>query len=136
MELAAKDKRYKGYVKPLMKHLDIVGPEDRSDSFMNQLWEHIVGAAGMILHNHKYHTVATKIPIEGTYDQSIVGVWYAITHVLRNAFIQAIYPSLDYQVNIASVDAVKPDEKPGLLQRLFGGGDKKDKPRDKKEKKN
>ena len=122
MEMAAKDRKFKGYVKPIIKDLDVVGPEDRHDSFLQKIWEHLVGAAGVILKNRKYDQIATKIPIEGTYDQTIVGTWYAITHVLKNAFIQAIYPSLDYQITIASVAAVKPKEKPGFFERVFGGG--------------
>ena len=133
MELAAKEGKFKGYVKPIIKHLDVVGgPSDKGDSFLNRIWEHIVGAAGMILHNHSEHTVATKVPIEGEYDTTIIGTWYAITHVLRNAFIQAIYPSLDYQINIASVSNPEPKEKKGFFRKIFGKGDDSEEKKDAK----
>ena len=128
-ELAAKDRKFKGYVKPVIKDFDVVGPEDRHDSFFNQLWEHIVGAAGVILRNQKKDQIATKVPIEGEFGKTTVGTWHAVFEVLRNAFIRAIYPALDYQITIASVDAVKPEKKKNFLQKIFS------KPETKKHKK-
>ena len=130
MEMAAKDNKFKGYIKPIIKDLDIRGPEDRDDSILNQLWEYIAGAAGMILENRKKDQIATKIPIEGEYDKTIIGTWYAVVHVLRNAFIQAIYPSIDDQITIASVASVEPKKKEGFFKKLFS----KDEPAKKKNK--
>lgn len=52
-EMASKDGKFKGYVKPIIKNLDVVGPEDRHDNFFNKIWEQIVGAAGVIFKNKK-----------------------------------------------------------------------------------
>ena len=122
LEIAAKDRKYIGYVKPVIKDLDVVGPEDRKDTFLRQLWEGIVGVAADVLENPKSETIATKVPIVGTYDDRTIGTWYAVLGVLRNGFIQAIYPALDYQVTIGSVQAVKPDEekKVGFFKKVFG----------------
>jgi hypothetical protein len=124
MEIAAKDRKFVGYVKPLIKDLDVVGREDRKDPFLRQLWEGMVGVAKDLLENDKTDQVATKIPIAGSYDDSTVGVWYAILGALRNAFIQALYPSVDNQVNIATPGKVpgKPTEKKdqGFFKKLFG----------------
>jgi len=39
-----------------------------------------------------------------------------------------LYPSLDYQISIGSVEATKPEEKKGFLEKIFGGDkDKSDK---------
>jgi hypothetical protein len=57
-----------------------------------------------ILKNPKEKQIATKVPIEGKFDKTTVGVWYAIVDLLRNAFIQALQPSIDYQIDIESVD--------------------------------
>ncbi len=51
--MASKDGKFKGYVKPIIKNLDVVGPEDRHDNFFNKIWEQIVGAAGVIFKNKK-----------------------------------------------------------------------------------
>jgi len=128
MEMASKDGKFKGYIKPIVKNLDVRGPEDRHDSILNQLWEYIVGAAGILLKNHSKHQLATKIPIEGEYGKTVYGTWYAVTHVLKNAFIQAIYPSIDNQISIASVTGVEPPKKKeGFFKKLFGKSDKKEK---------
>lgn len=139
-EVAAKDRKFTGYVKPVIKDLDVLGPEDKKDNLLRKLWEGAAGAVSEIFENQKKDQVATKVPLEGSFDNTTIGTWYAITTVLRNAFIQALYPSLDYQINIASVEAEKPEEEKGFLERLFtkdeDGKDKKDNPEDgKKDKK-
>src|SRR5688572_5593425 len=122
LEIAAKDRRFIGYVKPVITGLDVVGPEDRKDSVLRKLWEGLVGVAGDILSNDKTDKIATKIPIVGEYGKRKVGVWYAILAGLRNGFIQAIYPALDYQVTIGTVKAVDPKEekKVGFFKKIFG----------------
>jgi hypothetical protein len=126
-EIAGKDKRFVGYVKPIIKDLDVVGPEDRHDSFFNKIWERIVGTAGVLLKNQKTDQIATKIPIEGEYQKTIIDTWYAIGDLLRNAFIQAAYPSIDNLININSVNTLKKEKKKNLFQRIFSKSDKKDK---------
>ena len=99
-EVASKEGKFIGYVKPVIKGLKVVGPEDRNDSFFNKLYEALVGAAGAILKNPEEKQVATKIPIEGEHGETTIGTWYAIIDVLRNAFIQALYPSIDHEITI------------------------------------
>ena len=130
-EFAAKNGKYKGYVKPVIKDLDVVGPEDRKDKFFQKVWENIVGAAGEILNNPKKNQIATKIPIEGNLAGSNTDIIEMIWELLRNAFIQALMPSIDNQININSLNTSSDDHK-SLLQKIFGGGkdkDKKDKPK-------
>lgn len=125
-EVAGKGKKFIGYVKPVIKDLDIVGPEDRKDSFFNKVWEDLTSVAEAVLENKKKDQIATKIPISGQYDDPTVKTWYAIMSILRNAFIQALYPSIDNQINLSSVKKVKPDEKKSFLQKIFGSGKKDD----------
>ncbi len=135
LELAAKDRKYIGYVKPVIRDLDVVGPEDRKDSVLRKLWEGIVGIAGDIVENPKTDQIGTKVPIIGTFGDRTIGIWYAVLATLRNAFIQAIYPSLDNQVNIQLVKAVEDKEgkKGGLFKKVFDDPLKKEEK--KKEKK-
>jgi len=122
MELAAKDRKYIGYVKPFITDLDVVGPEDRKNSILQKIWEAIVGISVDIVKNHKTGTLATKVPIVGEYGDQSIGKWYAVVSAIRNGFVQALYPSLDYQVTIGSVQAVSPKEsnKEGLYKKVFG----------------
>jgi hypothetical protein len=122
MEMAAKNRKFIGYVKPLIKDLDIVGPEDKRDNILKKIWENIVALAADVLEAPKSETIATKVPIVGEYDDRTIGIWYAIWAVLKNAFIQALYPTLDDQVNLKTVSRVKKDEvkKEGFFRKTFG----------------
>lgn len=131
-EIAAKDRKFTGYVKPVIKNLDVVGPEDKKDNILQKAWEGVAGAVGEIFENQKKDQVATKVPIEGSFDNTTVGTWYAITTVIRNAFIQALYPSLDYQINIGTVEAAKAEEEKGFLEKIFTGDEEKKEERKKK----
>lgn len=126
-EVAAKNNRFAGYVKPLIKDLDILGKEDRKDNIFQKLWEGIAGGVGQILRNHPKDQVATKIPFRGRLDDPDTNVWYALSHILQNAFIHAIQPSIDGEISIASVDNPK-EEKKTFLQKIFSkNADKKEK---------
>jgi hypothetical protein len=132
-ELAAKDGKFTGYVKPIIKELDVLGKEDRKNSFWQKAWEGIVGAAGVILRNPKEEQVATKLPLSGTFDNTNSDTWNAIIHLLRNAFIQALQPSIDAEINIGSVDKeIVKEEKKGFLKKVFGGKSKEEKSEEKK----
>lgn len=127
-EMAAKQGKFKGYVKPIIKDLDVVGLQDRQDNFFNRVYEHIIGAAGVLLRNQNKDQVATKINMEGDYKDPQTNIIDAIWEVLKNAFIQALMPSVDNVINTKSVDTTEPKEKKNLFQRIFKSGkDKKDK---------
>ncbi|UAY53072.1 DUF748 domain-containing protein [Ferruginibacter albus] len=125
-EFAAKDGKYVGYVKPVIKDLKVLGPQDRHDNILQKAWEVIVGAAAGILKNHKEQQIATKVSIEGAFGKSSTNVVDAIWELLRNAFIQALMPSIDNQINLSSVNNAEPEHKT-FFQKLFGKKDDKKK---------
>ncbi|KAA6439056.1 DUF748 domain-containing protein [Dyadobacter flavalbus] len=133
-EAAAKDNQFAGYVKPLITHLDILGKEDRKDNIFRKLWEAVAGGVGEIFENQKKDQVATKIPFKGRIDDLNTNIWFALSNILQNAFIHAIQPSIDNEINIGSVKAQQ-EEKKTFFQKIFTS-DKKDKKKDRKEKKN
>ncbi|HVD96951.1 MAG TPA: DUF748 domain-containing protein [Cytophagaceae bacterium] len=130
-EMSAKDGKFKGYVKPIIKDLDVVGVEDAHDSFLHKLWEDLVGTAAAIFKNHRKDQLATKVPLEGNFKDPKIGTIEAIWQVIRNAFIQALIPSIDNEININSVTVKDPDDKRNLLQKVFS--ENKPKKEDKKE---
>lgn len=130
-EFAAKEGRFKGYIKPLIKDLDVLGKEDRKDNILQKTWEGIVGGVSEVFENQKNERLGTKIPLEGTTRDLDTNVWYAIGEVIRNAFIQALQPAIDEEINIATVDQDKKDKK-NFLEKIFG---KKDEDDDSKKKK-
>ena len=123
-EMAAKDGKFKGYVKPFITDLKVVGPQDKNDSFLQQVWEHIVGAAGVLLRNQKQNQIATKVAMEGNFKNPQTNTLDAIWEVLRNAFVQALVPSIDNEININSVGAAAPVDKRNILQKIFSSGKK------------
>ncbi|MEO8067675.1 MAG: DUF748 domain-containing protein [Flavobacteriales bacterium] len=128
-EMATRDRAFKGYVKPLISDLDILGPEDRKDNFLRKIWEGLVGTAGVILENRKTDDIGTKVPLQGKLDSPDVGTWQALIDLLRNAFIQALQPALDSEINIYSVEKGTKEEEGGFLKRLFTKDEEKSKER-------
>ena len=134
-EVASKEGKFTGYVKPIIKDLDVVGKEDRDDNLFRKIWEGLVGAIGEVFENQPKDQVATKIPFEGRLDNPDTNLWITIVNILQNAFIQAIQPSIDNEISIGSVDA-KEEEKETLLEKVFGGDEeKKEKKEEEKEEK-
>ena len=112
--VASKDGSYDGYVKPVIEDLSVFSWEKEKDkNVLGVVWEAVVGMIGTIFRNHSQDTVATKVPISGTYEKGQVGVWTAVVNLLRNAFIQALVPKVDEKVTIrdAEKNAPKPDKK-------------------------
>jgi hypothetical protein len=118
-EMATKSRKFKGYVKPIIKDLDVLGPSDRSDSFLQKVWESIVGAAGVVFRNQKENQIASKISINGTYIDPKTNTLDAVWEILRNAFIQALMSSVDNEINISTVSSNKLDDKRNLFQKIF-----------------
>ena len=86
------------------------------------------------MRNHPNDLVATKIPFKGELDNPKTNVWYALGQILQNAFIQALQPSIDGEISIASVDNPKEDKK-NFIQKIFSKDKNKDKKKEKDKKK-
>jgi hypothetical protein len=136
-EVAAKEKKFAGYVKPIIKDLDVLGHEDRKDIFFQKVWEGLVGTVGEVFQNQKKDQIATKIPFRGNLDEPRTNIWLAIANILQNAFFHAIQPSIDNEISITSVSLEEADKKT-FLQKIFSSDkkDKKEKDKDKDKDKN
>jgi hypothetical protein len=125
LEAASRNGALKGYVKPVLKHLDVVGHEDRDDNILSQIWENVVGALAIIFRNQKEDQVATKIPFEGQLKDANADIWVALYEVIYNAFIHALNSSIDNEISIESVNEIS-TEKSGLKGIFKKDEDKKD----------
>jgi hypothetical protein len=121
-EVAAKDGGFTGYVKPIVQSLDVFGPEDKDDNIFRKFWEGMAGGLSEILENQPKDQFATKIPFEGKLDNPESDIWVTIGNVLKNAFVNALDPSIDGEISIGSVDKKK-KEKKTFLQKVFGKKD-------------
>lgn len=115
-EFAAKNGGFGGYVKPVLKDLDIVQWNKEEGDFKQIVWETVVGVTAEILQNQKEEQLATKIPINGKFDSPNINIWRSISYVLRNAFFKALTPGVD---NTISINKLKEGGKKTLLERVF-----------------
>ena len=125
-EVAAKEGNFKGYVKPLIQNLDVLGKEDRDDTILRKLWEATGGTVGEVFENQSKDQVATKIPFEGSLKNPNTNTWEALFNILQNAFIKAIQPTLDQEINLSAIDEKKPEKK-NIIEKIFGKKDEKGK---------
>jgi uncharacterized protein YhdP len=116
-EAAAKDNRISGYTKPIIKDIKVVSWKEDKKKPLKLIWESLVGAVAWILTNHKKDQIATKATFEGRLDDPDISVLSIIGQLLRNAFIQALVPSLENNININSPG--KKEENPTALKQLY-----------------
>jgi hypothetical protein len=120
-EVAAKDGYFAGYVKPLIEDIDVLGKEDRDDNLLRKAWEGIAGTVTEVFENQAKETFATKIPLEGKIENPEANIFFAILQILENAFISALQPSIDQEINLGTVEEEEQKEEEGLLEKVFGG---------------
>jgi hypothetical protein len=100
-----------------------VGKEDRHDNVLRKIWEGVSDAVAELFENQRKETVATKIPLRGEIGDPKANILFAIIEVLQNAFVSALQPSIDRQINLRTVD--REQEKKGFLDKVFGKGEKR-----------
>jgi uncharacterized protein involved in outer membrane biogenesis len=109
-EIAAKDGKFIGYVKPLIHELEIAPLEKEDKGFFQRVWETLASAATSILENPEEEQIGTRIPIEGTFENPDANIWQTVITLVRNAFIEALVPSIDHSIHIGKVREVSADE--------------------------
>lgn len=102
-EAAAADGRFKGYVKPLMRDLKILDREDAEDGPLKLMWEAVVAGITEVFENQPKDQTATQIPLAGSFANPEAGIWPSVGSLLRNAFLQALRPSLDRSIALGDV---------------------------------
>lgn len=122
-EVAAKDGRFTGYVKPLLEDIDVLGMEDRDDNVLRKAWEGLAGALSEVFENQAKETFATKIPLEGKIENPKANIFFAIVQILENAFISALQPAIDQQINLTSVEEEQKKKEQGIIGKVFGSKD-------------
>jgi hypothetical protein len=99
-EAEALSGKFEGYVKPVIKDLDVLSREDRNDNIFRKTWEAVVGFVSEIFENQPKDQVATKVRLAGDLKNPNSNWLMAIGYILRNAFIQALQPSIDHEIKI------------------------------------
>jgi len=117
-EFAAKEGKFTGYVKPIIKDLDIVQFEKEEGNIAQIAWEALVGSVAEVFQNQRKEQLASKITINGRFTEPDVALFNAIISVLKNAFVRALQPAVENVIDLQSVDEENRDN--GFLKRLFG----------------
>ncbi|MDB5325665.1 MAG: hypothetical protein JWM57_1234 [Phycisphaerales bacterium] len=96
IELSATEGLLDGYVKPLFRHLQIVGPRDfRGGNLINGFWQALLGVVELPFQNAARDQFGTQIPVSGDFTTPKPDLLTTIGNVLRNAFIRAYLPRLE-----------------------------------------
>lgn len=109
MEAAAREGRVKGYAKPVLRGLDVTG--GRRKNPLKKLWEGVAQAGVEIFDNEKTGQVAARVPFEGPVPEPDAGVWPGVVSVVRNAFVEALAPTLEGSIGFERLRAA-PGPKP------------------------
>lgn len=120
-EFAAKKGLFGGYVKPIIKDFKV---KKTDESLKQDIWELILGVSAKVLENRQKEQLASKIPINGKFDDPDVNIWRAVSFVLRNAFVYALKPTIDHTININKLEE---KEEATFLEKIFPGKNRKTK---------
>jgi hypothetical protein len=98
-EIAVKNGRVKGYVKPLFKDLEVYDPgQDEDKSLGAKLKEKVADVAAKVFKNRRSEDVATITTLEGPLENPQASTWEVLVNLVRNAFIRAILPGFERQL--------------------------------------
>lgn len=106
-EIAVKDRKIEGYIKPLIIGLHVYGnAKDHDKGILQQGWERIVDVLGHLLKNHERKEVATVIRISGKVADPQSNNFSVALGLIRNGFFEAILPGF-----LKKADIKRPVEK-------------------------
>lgn len=101
---AAADGTYDGYTKVFFKDLDVFAWEkERKKNALAVFWHAIVGGVTTVFRNQPSDTLATKIPISGSFTGPNVDIFTTVSTLLRNAFVRALVPKIDESIRVEEV---------------------------------
>ena len=89
-----------GYVKPIFTDIKVYDPKkDAKKPILHQAYEVVVAGAAKLFKNRSTNEVATKVDISGPVNTPNISIWQAIGQFIQNAFVKAIVPGYDHEVN-------------------------------------
>jgi hypothetical protein len=96
IEAEAEGGQYSGYAKPFFHDLEFKALPDPKKGLIRNSAMKVASAVTDLLKNDQ-QKVATKVPFEGSFDDTEVDVWATIENLLRNAFIQSLREGFEGQ---------------------------------------
>lgn len=114
-EVAARDGNLKGYLKPLLTDLKFVNWQQDKDQPLKLVWESVIGFVAEITENQKKDQFATKVPIDGSFEDVETGVLSAVGKIFKNAFFEAFKKEVDNSIQGLDLEEKKQDDNGGLF---------------------
>ena len=103
-EIAAKNRRISGYIKPVIQDIKLFNwKADKKSSVKKIIKELFIDGVVSLFKNHKHDQLATKIVIDGEIQGPSVNVWSIIGCMFFNAFVESLLPHIEDTVTIQSV---------------------------------
>lgn len=99
VEMAGRDGAFQGYVKPFFNQLKFQANEEKKQSIGAHLWEKLVSGLAWLVKNRPRDQVATRIPFQGEFGDSQIGMWATIRNLFRHGFVRAFNPVVEGSVN-------------------------------------
>jgi hypothetical protein len=95
-ELRVRDGAVKGYVKPLLRELDVYDSrQDREKNLFQKIYEALIGGASQLLENIPRDEVATQSDISGRLENPQASTWQVLINLIQNAFLRSILPGFE-----------------------------------------
>ncbi|MFV3333011.1 DUF748 domain-containing protein [Pseudomonas sp. NY15437] len=93
IEAKAQKGRLSGYIKPLLRDVDVFNwqqdVEEKDKSLFRSIWEALVGGGETVLKNQPRDQFATRVDLSGNIHRQDISAFQAFLGILRNAFVQA-----------------------------------------------
>ena len=93
VEVEAKDAQLDGYIKPLLRDVEVFNfeqdVENEDKGFFRGIWEAVVGGGQEVLQNQRKDQFATRVELNGSTKNTDVSPFQAFIAILRNAFVEA-----------------------------------------------
>lgn len=100
-ELRTERNRFNGYLKLLVKDLDLIDLKTDIKKPLRLIWESLVAGVSELFTNQRRDQLATEIPFSGSYAEPDAETWSALLSVLTNAFVEALKPGLNRDLKLS-----------------------------------
>jgi pentatricopeptide repeat protein len=101
-EMRVRNRTVRGYVKPLLRELDVYDSrQDQEKNIFQKLYEAVVGGVSDLLENTPREEVATKVDMAGPLEDPQASTWQALVNLIQNAFFRAILPGFERELGRA-----------------------------------
>ena len=95
-EMTVKDNQIRGYVKPMLKDVEVYDAEqDKDKALSKKVWEAVAGGVLGIFENKPRDEAATVTNLSGPVENPQANTWQVVAKLVQNAFFKAILPGFE-----------------------------------------